>query len=245
MNKAFTKEPEGTADDDGDVGLPPLPAGGKNYMTPAGYRRLREELLTLIDVERPKVVEIFSWAASNGDRSENGDYLYGKKRLREIDRRLRFLGKRLNAAEVVETSTDRGTTVFFGATVVVAWPDGTEKTFDLVGEDEIEAELGGISWRSPLGQALIRKKEGDTFRFQHGDKVELEVVEVRYGAQTPDPPSRWDRHQAELRQRRRDGLPAGHYGGGWSLVREIADAVVLLGAANVECLARHELLRCL
>jgi len=173
----------------------------KNYMTPRGYKRLRDELFYLRVVERPKVVEEVSYAASLGDRSENAEYIYGKKRLREIDRRMRFLYKRLRAAEVVEPSTDRGTTIYFGATVVLGWPDGSEKTFDLVGEDENEAELGRISWRSPLGQALIRKREGDTFRFLHGEHLELEIIEVRYAPQVPDGPSKWDRHQAELRGR--------------------------------------------
>src|SRR5690349_5296484 len=120
MNKAFTKEPEGDVDDDDGGALPPLPAGGKNYMTPAGYHHLRAELLQLIDEERPKVVEAVSWAAKNGDRSENGDYIYGKKRLREIDRRIRFLTKRLDIAEVVDPSRHHGgDQVFFGATVRV------------------------------------------------------------------------------------------------------------------------------
>jgi transcription elongation factor GreB len=122
MNKAFTKEPEGDADeDDGGPALPPLPAGARNYLTPAGYRRLREELMTLLDEERPRIVEVVSWAAKNGDRSENGDYLYGKKRLREIDRRIRFLTKRLDIAEVADPSAHHGSDqVFFGATVTYA-----------------------------------------------------------------------------------------------------------------------------
>ncbi|MFO0747013.1 MAG: GreA/GreB family elongation factor [Myxococcota bacterium] len=178
----------------------------KNYITPRGYKRLRDEHAWLRLVERPRVVEEVSWAASLGDRSENAEYIYGKKRLREIDRRLRFLGKRLNAAEVVEPSTDRGSVVFFGATVLVAWPDGSEKTLELVGEDEIEAELGRISWRSPLGNVLMRRREADTVRFVHfGESIDLDIVEVSYRRQVADPPTRWDLHPAA---RRAEGRPA-------------------------------------
>jgi len=173
----------------------------KNYITPRGYKRLRDEHFWLRLGERPRVVEEVAYAASLGDRSENAEYIYGKKRLREIDRRLRFLGKRLNAAEVVEPSTDRGATVYFGATVLVSWR-GSDKTFELVGEDEIEAERGRISWRSPLGAALMRKKEGDTVKFVHmGERVDLEILEVSYRPQEPDGPTRWDLYQAELRGR--------------------------------------------
>jgi len=180
---------------DGDT-----PAGFKNYITPRGYKRLKDEYTYLRIVERPMVVEEVAHAASLGDRSENAEYIYGKKRLREIDRRMRFLHKRLAAAEVVEPSQDRGAAVFFGATVTVAWPDGSEKVFDLIGEDEIEADLGRISWRSPIGQTLMRKKEGDAVRFQHlAEKATLDVVEVIYKVQDLDPPSRWDRHKAAFR----------------------------------------------
>ncbi len=173
----------------------------KNYITPRGYKRLRDEHFYLRLAERPKVVEEVSYAAAMGDRSENAEYIYGKKRLREIDRRMRWLGKRLNAAEVVDPATDRGTTIYFGATLLVSWK-GADKTFELVGEDEIEAELGRISWRSPLGQVLMRRKEGDTVRFVHmGERVDIDVLEVTYLTQQPDPPTRWDRHQAELRAR--------------------------------------------
>ena len=152
MSKAFTKEHDG--DDDDDAGLPPLPAGGKNYMTPDGYQRLRTELLNLIDVERPKVVDIVSWAASNGDRSENGDYLYGKKRLREIDRRIRFLTKRLEIAEVVDPSVHHGKDqVFFGATVTYCDEAGAETTVTIRGIDETDNSQGQVSWVSPVAQA--------------------------------------------------------------------------------------------
>jgi transcription elongation factor GreB len=182
MNKAFTKEPEGGDDDDGDVGLPPLPAGGKNYLTPAGYRRLREELLALIDVERPKVVEIVSWAASNGDRSENGDYLYGKKRLREIDRRIRFLTKRLDIAEVADPSAHHGSDqIFFGATVTYATARGEERTITIKGIDEADALKGEVSWIAPIARALLKAREGDEVQLKTPGGVEtVEVLEVRY-----------------------------------------------------------------
>ena len=171
----------------------------KNYITPRGYKRLKDEHHYLRLVERPRVVDEVAYAASLGDRSENAEYIYGKRRLREIDRRLRWLHKRLAAAEVVEPSQDRGEVVFFGATVTVGFGDGSEKVFDLVGEDEIEADLGRISWRSPIGQALMRKKEGDNVRFQHlAERATLEIVEVTYRAQAGDPPSRWDQHKASL-----------------------------------------------
>ncbi|MCC6621755.1 MAG: GreA/GreB family elongation factor [Deltaproteobacteria bacterium] len=191
------------------MSLPPKDAREhKNYITPRGYKRLRDEHFYLRLAERPRVVEEVAYAASLGDRSENAEYIYGKKRLREIDRRLRFLGKRLNAAEVVDPATDRGATIYFGATVVVAWKD-REQTFELVGEDEIEAELGRVSWRAPLGQSLMRKKEGDTVRFVHlGERVDLEILEVSYRPQVADPPTRWDLHQAELRARGQAVAPA-------------------------------------
>ncbi|HEX2532074.1 MAG TPA: transcription elongation factor GreB, partial [Burkholderiaceae bacterium] len=146
MSKAFIKE----SDDDDDGALPPMPAGGKNYITPQGHQRLKDELLHLIDVERPEVVRIVSWAASNGDRSENGDYIYGKRRLREIDRRIRFLTKRLDMAEVVDPSVHYGRDqIFFGATVVYENQVGDEHTITIVGIDEIDPLNGKISWISP------------------------------------------------------------------------------------------------
>lgn len=170
----------------------------KNYITPRGFKRLRDEQRWLRLVERPKIVDEVAWAASLGDRSENAEYIYGKRRLREIDRRLRWLDKRISAAEVVEPATDRGEVVFFGATVVLGYPDGSEKTLDLVGEDEIESDLGRISWRSPIGKELMRKREGDTFLLRHlALRTEIEIVEVIYRPQQPDPPSRWDLARAE------------------------------------------------
>ena len=152
MNKAFTKETD--ADTDDDLVSQPLPVGGKNYITPQGYARLRSELLELIDTERPKIVEIVHWAASNGDRSENGDYLYGKKRLREIDRRIRFLTKRLEIAEIVEPAIHHGSDqVFFGATVTYLEDDSVERTITILGIDEAESGHGQVSWMSPVASA--------------------------------------------------------------------------------------------
>ncbi|MET0334385.1 MAG: transcription elongation factor GreB [Rhizobacter sp.] len=182
MNKAFTKEPEGD-DEDGDTpGLPPLPAGTRNYLTPEGYQRLREELINLLDVERPKVVEVVSWAAKNGDRSENGDYLYGKKRLREIDRRIRFLTKRLDIAEVADPSAHHGNDqIFFGATVTYANERGEERTITIKGIDEVDNLQGEVSWIAPIARALLKAKVGDEVSLVTPGGVErLEVVEVTY-----------------------------------------------------------------
>ncbi len=186
MSKAFTKEPS-DADDDDEVGLPPLPAGGKNYITPQGYARLRAELLSLIDEERPKVVEIVHWAASNGDRSENGDYIYGKKRLREIDRRIRFLTKRLDIAEVADPSAHHGKDqVFFGATVTYANQQGVERTITIKGIDEVDSLLGEVSWISPIARALIKSREGDEVQLMTpGGLDKLEVIAVHYPAPQP------------------------------------------------------------
>ena len=185
MNKAFTKESDGAADDDDDgPALPPLPAGSKNYLTPAGYARLRTELLTLLDDERPKVVEIVSWAAKNGDRSENGDYLYGKKRLREIDRRIRFLTKRLDIAEVADPSLHFGADqVFFGATVTYIDGHGEERTVTIKGIDEVDHLAGEVSWISPVARSLLKARVGDevTLATPRGPE-RIEVVEVRYPA---------------------------------------------------------------
>jgi transcription elongation factor GreB len=180
MSKAFTKETDG--EDDDDLALPALPQGGKNYITPQGYKRLREELMRLIDDERPKVVEIVHWAASNGDRSENGDYLYGKKRLREIDRRIRFLTKRLDIAEVADPSRHHGNDqIFFGATVTYANARGEERTITIKGIDEADALAGEVSWVSPIARALLKAREGDELQLITPGGVErLEVLEVRY-----------------------------------------------------------------
>jgi transcription elongation factor GreB len=183
MSKAFTRETEpADDDDDADGGAPPLPAGGKNYITVLGYRRLRTELMHLIDEERPKVVEVVSWAASNGDRSENGDYIYGKKRLREIDRRIRFLTKRLDIAEVTDPSAHHGSDqVFFGATVTYANARGEERTVTIKGIDEADSLAGEVSWISPIARALLKAREGDEVKLTTPGGVEtIEVVEVRY-----------------------------------------------------------------
>ena len=182
MNKAFTREADSNDDDDDDVGLPALPQGTKNYITPDGYRRLREELMSLLDVERPKVVEAVSWAAKNGDRSENGDYIYGKKRLREIDRRIRFLTKRLDIAEVADPSAHHGhDQIFFGATVTYANSKGEERTITIKGIDEADNLHGEVSWVSPIARALLKAREGDEVQLVTPGGVEhIEVLEVKY-----------------------------------------------------------------
>ena len=183
MNKAFVKEPEGDEDDeDAAAGLPPLPAGARNYVTPAGYQRLRAELMTLLDVERPKMVETVSWAAKNGDRSENGDYLYGKKRLREIDRRIRFLTKRLDIAEVADPTVHHGSDqVFFGATVRYAQASGQERTVTIIGIDEADSLAGQVSWVSPIARALLKARVGDEVNLVTPGGVErIEVLDVSY-----------------------------------------------------------------
>jgi transcription elongation factor GreB len=184
MNKAFVKEPEGLDEDDDAPGLPPLPAGARNYITPAGYQRLREELMSLLDVERPKIVEVVSWAAKNGDRSENGDYLYGKKRLREIDRRIRFLTQRLELAEVADPTAHHGKDqVFFGATVTYATAAGSERTVTIKGIDEADSLQGEVSWIAPIARALLKAREGDEVQLVTPGGVEkIEVLEVRYPA---------------------------------------------------------------
>lgn len=184
MNKAFTKESDGADDDDDGPALPSLPAGTRNYMTPGGYARLRAEFMQLIDVERPKMVETVSWAAKNGDRSENGDYLYGKKRLREIDRRLRFLTKRLDIAEVVDPSAHHGSEqVFFGATVTYANARGEEKTITIRGIDESDSLAGEVSWISPIARTLLKSRVGDELQLVTPVGVErIEVLEVSYPA---------------------------------------------------------------
>jgi len=180
MNKAFTKE----SDFEDDEPEPPetLPANIKNYMTPAGFSALQQELQHLLRVERPKLVETVSWAAGNGDRSENGDYIYGKRRLREIDRRIRYLTKRLDHVVVVNPESQKNLTqVFFGATVTYAREDGTQKTVTLVGIDEIDLTVGKISWISPIAKALMKSQVGETIEFRTPAGFEIiEVLEIRY-----------------------------------------------------------------
>ena len=182
MNKAFTKETE--SDDDEELALVPIPSGGKNYITPQGYQRLRVELLELIDNERPKIVEVVHWAASNGDRSENGDYHYGKKRLREIDRRIRFLTQRLEIAQISNPSLHHGSDqVFFGATVTYAQAGGAEHSVTILGVDEAETGLGQISWISPVARALLKSRVGDEVNLVTPNGVQqLEVLNVNYPA---------------------------------------------------------------
>jgi transcription elongation factor GreB len=181
MSNALTRQPE--AEDDGEEpSLPPLPAGARNYITPQGYAHLRAELMTLMDDERPKVVDIVHWAASNGDRSENGDYIYGKKRLREIDRRIRFLSKRLELAEVTNPSAHHGKDqVFFGATVTYAEENGIERTVTILGIDEADSLKGEVSWVSPIARTLLKSSTGDVLKLvtPHGWR-EIEVLAVRY-----------------------------------------------------------------
>jgi transcription elongation factor GreB len=179
MSKAFTRESDAEED---EVGLPPLPAGGKNYITPKGYAALRAELFDLIDNERPKVVDIVHWAASNGDRSENGDYIYGKKRLRKIDRRIRFLTKRLEIAEVTDPSVHFGKDqVFFGATVTYVEEAGDERTVTILGIDEADSLKGEVTWISPIARALLKAREGDVVKLVTPVGVqEIEVLSVHY-----------------------------------------------------------------
>ena len=182
LNKAFVRDSEGD-DEDVEPALK-LPVGTRNYITPAGHARLKSELEHLVKRERPHVVEVVAWAASNGDRSENGDYIYGKRRLREIDRRIRFLTKRLDIAQVVDpTLQGDNDQVFFGATVTICDGDGVENTYVIVGVDETDVGRGRISWISPLARALIKAREGDSVRFQSPVGLrEIDIVEVRYEA---------------------------------------------------------------
>ena len=182
MNKAFTKETD-DADDD-ELQLPALPASGKNYITPAGHARIRAELLDLIDNERPKVVDIVHWAASNGDRSENGDYIYGKKRLREIDRRIRFLTKRLEIMEITDPALHHGSDqVFFGATVTYVDETAVERTVTILGIDEADSAKGEVSWVSPIARTLLKAHVGDVMQLlTPAGKLEIEVLSVRYPA---------------------------------------------------------------
>lgn len=182
MNKAFIKESDD--DEDLDGAMPQIPIGAKNYITPLGYQRIKDELLELLDVERPEIVRIVHWAASNGDRSENGDYLYGKKRLREIDRRIRFLTKRLDIAEVVDPTIHHGNDcVFFGATVTYENQAREQHAVTIVGIDEIDPLHGKISWISPVARALTKAREGDSVTLQTpGGLEELLILKVQYPA---------------------------------------------------------------
>jgi len=182
MSKAFTKESDGADDDldrDDDAGVP---GGFTNYITPAGQRRLADELERLWKVDRPKLVETIAWAAGNGDRSENGDYIYGKRKLREIDRRIRFLGKRLDSAVVIDNAGRSHEQVFFGATVTVLDEHGNERAVSIVGVDELDPGRGRVSWVSPIATALLKASVGDVVALKtpRGSE-ELEIVDIRYG----------------------------------------------------------------
>lgn len=181
VSKAFVRESDGDEEETLSPALR-IPPGARNYITPLGHARLKEELEELVKRERPRIVEVVAWAASNGDRSENGDYIYGKRRLREIDRRIRFLTKRLDIAEVVDPlQQGDNDQIFFGATVTVSDTEGREQTYSIVGIDEADASLGRISWISPLARALIKSREGDSIRFQSPAGVrEIDILEVRY-----------------------------------------------------------------
>ena len=180
MSKAFVKEESDSAEEPAPAEASALPAGSKNYITPAGFARLKAELRALVEVERPEVVRTVSWAASNGDRSENGDYIYGKRRLREIDRRVRFLIKRLENAEVVQSSGRDTDQVFFGASVRVKMHDGI-KDISIVGLDEVDPAQGKVSWISPIARALLKAREGDTVTLRSpAGEEKLEIIEVRY-----------------------------------------------------------------
>ena len=181
MSKAFTRESEDAPEEDAPEAASPLPAGAKNYITPGGYSRIKTELKRMVEDERPEVVRTVSWAASNGDRSENGDYIYGKRRLREIDRRVRYLMKRLEIAEVVDPRDQARDQVFFGATVSYSDSKGNERTGSIVGTDEVDPGRGRVSWVSPIARALIKAREGDTviLRTPAGPE-ELDVLEIRY-----------------------------------------------------------------
>jgi transcription elongation factor GreB len=185
VSKAFTREVDPVdADTDDAPAAAPLPAGARNYMTPQGHARLRAELLQLLDVERPRVVETVAWAASNGDRSENGDYLYGKKRLREIDRRIRFLTQRLELAKVVDASVHHGSDqVYFGATVTYANAAGVQRTVTIKGVDEADSLAGEVSWVAPVARTLLKARVGDELRLPTPAGVEtIEVLRVSYPA---------------------------------------------------------------
>lgn len=179
MSKAFVKESESGEAPAPEVALEPTPP--RNYITPAGYARLKAELKALVEVERPQVVRTVAWAASNGDRSENGDYLYGKKRLREIDRRVRFLIKRLENAVLVDNAGRDSEQVFFGARARVRGKAGEEREVTIVGADEVDLARGRVSWLSPVARALLKARVGDTVRLDTpGGAEELEILDVQY-----------------------------------------------------------------
>jgi len=183
MSKAFTREEDDLPEEELEEEERALPQGTRNYITPAGYARLEAELKHLLEVERPEVVKVVAWAAGLGDRSENADYIYGKKRLREIDKRIRFLTKRLGFAQIIDPTQQPHDRIYFGATVVVADQDGRQATYTIVGIDELDPARGRISWRSPLAMALLGREEGDTVTVRTPTGVQqLDILEVRYEA---------------------------------------------------------------
>ena len=181
MSKAFTRENDGDDEDELEPALQ-LPQGTRNYITPGGYARIKAELDHLLRTERPQIVDVVHWAALNGDRSENGDYIYGKRRLREIDRRIRFLTKRLDLAEVVDPARqENAEQVFFGATVSLRDEQGQDQSYQIVGVDETDFARGRISWISPLARALLKAREGDSVRFlSPAGWREIEIVQIDY-----------------------------------------------------------------
>jgi transcription elongation factor GreB len=188
MSKAFTKEDDGADEAVRDEpASSPLPAGAKNYITAAGFEALRQEVRQLLREERPKIVETVSWAAGNGDRSENGDYIYGKRRLREIDNRVRHLTKRLEIAELVDPAQQKQRDrVYFGATVTYADRRGAEKTVTIVGIDEADADRGMVSWLSPIARALLKTRAGDVVELRvPGGSDSIQVVAIAYPEVTP------------------------------------------------------------
>ncbi len=181
MSKAFTKENEQDLDDDTELAEPAMPVGTKNYITPHGFKKLKDELHHLLYKERPALTTVIAWAASNGDRSENADYIYGKRRLREIDKKIRFLTKRLEIAEVVDPAAIKAKQVLFGATVTIEDEEGTQKVYSIVGIDEVNLPKNQISWISPLAKALLKGKVGDVVTFKTPKGVrEYEIIKIKY-----------------------------------------------------------------
>lgn len=181
MSKAFTKEDSGDDDDSPDGQNAQVPKGTKNYITPVGAERLKAELKKLLHEDRPQLVKVIEWAAGNGDRSENGDYIYGKRKLREIDRRIRFLSKRLESHEIVDPTKQNADRVLFGATVTVENEDGSKRTFQIVGIDETDPANGRVSWISPVARSLMNARVGDAVTLQtpQGER-ELIVLKIQY-----------------------------------------------------------------
>jgi transcription elongation factor GreB len=183
LSKAFTKEDDGDSPDSDGAESPEfkIPKGSKNYITPQGADRLKAELKKLLIDERPALVKVIQWAASNGDRSENGDYIYGKRKLREIDRRIRFLSKRLEGIEIVDPTQVKADRILFGATVTVEDEDGAKKTYQIVGIDESDPGKGKVSWISPIARALLNARVGDAvvLRTPQGEK-DLEILSLKY-----------------------------------------------------------------